>query len=337
MRLFFLFIFFGFSALSQNLIPNAGFEHNVACPQNYNQISKARGWSNPTKGSPDYYNACGNDDYSVPKNRYGTKESFNGIGYAALNGREFYREYIQIKLEKPLKANQKYYCSIQISACEGYNYVSSDIGLLFTKEKVERQDYFRIDISKPQIENHPDSIFDDYEWHEINGHFIAKGGEQYLTIGSFKEEVLKKEIRPTSVEPSWYNFIDNITTEPIIKKKPKHIIQKELNAIKNIHFKNRSFTLEEGSFSELNKILKILKRNKEITLKIIGHTDNNGSRSSNKKLSIQRCVAVKKWLIQYDIPSNRIIIEGKGDSQPLFKNTSDDNRSKNRRVEFLVI
>lgn len=338
-RITWVFLLFNTFLIGQNIIPNAGFEHYGMCPFNHSQINKATGWENPTKGSPDYYNACGNKDYSVPNNRYGKKLSFQGKAYAALNGRDNYREYIQIRLAKPLIKGQKYYCSIHISACESYRYVSSDIGLLFTKEKVQRQDYFRFKAYTPQIENHKDSIFTDYEWHEIDGYFIAKGGEQYLTIGSFKETVLKQKVKEDKfdLEPSWYNFIDNITTVPILRKKPKKKIQSELNKVENINFENKSSNLEDQSLKELKKVLKIMKRNPEITIKVIGHTDNIGSKSFNKNLSIDRCKAVKSHLIKKGVSAKRIIIEGKGDSAPVVENSSDENRQKNRRVEFKVL
>lgn len=341
MKLFFLLgsISLFTTCRGQNLIPNSGFEYSSFCPNKPNQITKASGWRNPTKGSPDYYNACAGKDYSVPKNRYGVKVSFEGKAYAALNGRRNYREYIQIRLKSPLEKGQKYFCSIRISACDVYRYVSSDIGMLFTKEKIKRADYFRIDGYEPQIENDPDSIFIDYQWHEIKGYFTAKGGEEYLTIGSFKKIVSKVKMINihSDDEPSWYNFIDNITTEPIYWKKPKKRIQSELSQQQNITFENSSYELDTVSFTELRAVLRILKRNKEVSIKVIGHTDNNGSKISNKILSVQRCLAVKQFLVKHGILNNRIKIEGKGDSDPLLPNTTDDNRIKNRRVEFRVI
>jgi outer membrane protein OmpA-like peptidoglycan-associated protein len=326
-------------SIGQNLIPNAGFEYLYRCPNKANQITKAIGWNNPTEGAPDYYNTCNQKSYSVPNNRYGEKPSYQGNAYVAILGRKYSREYIQIRLESPLIKGQKYYSSVHISASEAYQYVSSDIGMLFTKEKITRSDYLRFKNYQPQIENDPDSIFTDYEWHEVKGSFIAKGGEQYLTIGSFRDTVSNVKMVDDNFhrEFSWYNFIDNASTEPIIRKKPKNKIQAELNLIKKINFENASHILEALSFDELNKVLKILKINKEISIKVIGHTDNNGSTESNKALSIQRSLAVKNFLVCHGISEKRIRIEGKGDSNPLLKNTTEGNMRINRRVEFKII
>ena len=324
---------------SQNLIPNAGFEYSYTCPNKPNQITRAVGWYNPTKGSPDYYNACNKDDFSVPKNRYGEKKAYQGKAYAALHGRKYYREYIQTRLEKPLIKGKRYSCSIHISANESSNNVPSDIGMLFTKEKITRKHNSRIKNYQPQIENHIDSIFADYEWHEIKGSFIAKGGEQYLTIGSFRKTVSIINISGNYAnrEASWYYFIDNATTKPVIRKKSKKQIQSLFNKIRNINFENGSDKLRINNLDGLNTILRILKRNLEISVKVIGHTDNNGTIASNKTLSIRRCNVVKQFFTKHGISSSRIMIEGKGDSSPLVPNTTNENKIKNRRVEFKLI
>ena len=343
MKLFLLRIGIGLCistyCIGQNLIPNAGFEYSWKCPNSFNQMLFATGWSNPTTGTPDYYNACGVNGFSLPKTGYGDKLSFEGKAYAALHGSKHGSEYIQIRLKVPLEKGQEYFCSIAISACEKFSIVSSDVGMLFTKEKIKRNNARRMVEYQPQIENASDSIFMDYEWHVVKGYFIAKGGEEYLTIGSFSKNVSKAQVRELGnhENPVWYNFIDNVSSKPVYRKKSKKKIQTKLNRLQNTTFENRSYVLDTLSFNELNKVLKILKRNKERSLKVVGHTDNNGSIKSNKTLSIQRCRAVKKYLVKHGIPSKRIQVEGKGDSQPLLPNTTDANRKKNRRVEFKVI
>lgn len=322
-----------------NLIPNAGFEYSIRCPNRGGQISRSVGWSDPTNGSSDYFSTCGEKGYSVPKNWCCVKSPFQGNAYAALLGRKDTREYIQVRLSSPLEKGQKYFCSIAISASNKHCWVSSDIGLLFTAKKISREHSYRISDHEPQIQSHPDSIFTDYEWHIIQGYFIAKGGEEYLTIGSFRETVSKLQLSEPKYgnAPSWYNFIDNITTKLIVRKKPLKVIQTELSQVKNITFENRSDELDSTNFGALSKVLKILKRNKEVSIKVIGHTDNNGSKASNRTLSISRCRAVKKYLVTNGIAKKRILIEGKGDSQPLLPNTTDENRIINRRVELRVL
>lgn len=55
------------------------------------------------------------------------------------------------------------------------------------------------------------------------------------------------------------------------------------------------------------------------TIHVIGHTDRIGSDKYNQKLSEQRANEVRDYLISKDIPANRIVVEGKGETQPITK------------------
>lgn len=55
-----LIMFFALTLVkSQNLIPNAGFEYKLDCPNLTNQVYKSVGWQSASKASPDYYHECG--------------------------------------------------------------------------------------------------------------------------------------------------------------------------------------------------------------------------------------------------------------------------------------
>jgi OOP family OmpA-OmpF porin len=79
---------------------------------------------------------------------------------------------------------------------------------------------------------------------------------------------------------------------------------------------------------------------KSLALEVViatGHTDSVGTDAYNQKLSVRRADAVKKYLVSKGIAANRIQIEGKGESQPVADNKTDDGRAKNRRVQIEVI
>ncbi|RZI82508.1 MAG: OmpA family protein [Rubrivivax sp.] len=69
----------------------------------------------------------------------------------------------------------------------------------------------------------------------------------------------------------------------------------------------------------------------------VGHTDAKGTDAYNQKLSVRRSEAVKAYLTDKGIEANRIYTEGKGESQPVADNKSDEGRAKNRRVEIEVV
>jgi outer membrane protein OmpA-like peptidoglycan-associated protein len=57
----------------------------------------------------------------------------------------------------------------------------------------------------------------------------------------------------------------------------------------------------------------------------------------NQKLSENRAKAVFQYLVAHNVVPSRLVYKGYGKTQPLVPNTSEENRSKNRRTEFKII
>ena len=81
----------------------------------------------------------------------------------------------------------------------------------------------------------------------------------------------------------------------------------------------------------------MLKDNPELRIRFIGHTDDVGTNSDNQKLSEGRANSVRQEMMNRGIDPTRIEAEGRGESEPIVPNTSDENRAKNRRVEFIIL
>ena len=74
-----------------------------------------------------------------------------------------------------------------------------------------------------------------------------------------------------------------------------------------------------------------LSENKDMQLKIDGHTDSFGPKEYNQYLSKKRAEEVAKLLVEYGAPEDRIMIEGNADDEPLINAT---RQSEHRRVEL---
>ena len=72
-------------------------------------------------------------------------------------------------------------------------------------------------------------------------------------------------------------------------------------------------------------------------IKIIGHTDDVGKDEANQLLSEGRANEVMKDLIERGIAPERLEAEGRGESQPIDTNTTDEGRQNNRRVEIEIL
>lgn len=106
--------------------------------------------------------------------------------------------------------------------------------------------------------------------------------------------------------------------------------------INNIFFSYNEHELLPESYSELNRLVKLLIENPSLKIKIGGHTDNIGNDNFNKNLSLKRAESVKNYLLEKNITSDRLSIIGYGRSRPIADNDTEEGRSKNRRVEFLI-
>ena len=106
-----------------------------------------------------------------------------------------------------------------------------------------------------------------------------------------------------------------------------------------IEFDVNSYAIRPDSFSLLNELAKALNdpRLKDKVVFLNGHTDSDGAGDYNLRLSMNRALAVKHYLIiNRSVASNRLIVYGYGESMPLKSNTLPANKQLNRRVEIVA-
>jgi outer membrane protein OmpA-like peptidoglycan-associated protein/tetratricopeptide (TPR) repeat protein len=107
--------------------------------------------------------------------------------------------------------------------------------------------------------------------------------------------------------------------------------------LKNIFFDYAKAKLRSTSFPELDRLFNLLNEFPEMRIEISGHTDNQGSRTTNAKLSAARAKSVVDYLVQKGIPASRLESQGYAFDQPIAPNDTEEGRQQNRRVEFKVL
>ncbi|MEA1912862.1 MAG: OmpA family protein [candidate division WOR-3 bacterium] len=121
--------------------------------------------------------------------------------------------------------------------------------------------------------------------------------------------------------------------------KPGKVEAKITDVIENIQvrfpFNKSEFSLD--FYGVLDRIIEVLKDNKDAGLEIIGHADSIGTYEFNQKLSEDRAIAVEVYLMNHGIAPERLTIKGYGETRPIASNGTIEGRAKNRRVEFKVI
>jgi len=106
----------------------------------------------------------------------------------------------------------------------------------------------------------------------------------------------------------------------------------------NVYFDTDKYTLKKEGQIEIEKIAKIIDESRVKTIRIVGHTDTQGTEEYNKILSLNRSDTVAS-AIQELIQDQNIdfIILGRGQSEPIEDNETIEGRKKNRRVEIYLI
>jgi outer membrane protein OmpA-like peptidoglycan-associated protein len=123
-------------------------------------------------------------------------------------------------------------------------------------------------------------------------------------------------------------------------KKDLYLVPVEVGQVirlNNIFFDLNKSDIKDESAEELNRLVEFMSQNKSVSIEIGGHTDDQGSDAYNATLSNQRAESVVNYLIGKGIEKTRLTYKGYGESKPVVKNDSDENRAFNRRVEFTIM
>jgi outer membrane protein OmpA-like peptidoglycan-associated protein len=186
------------------------------------------------------------------------------------------------------------------------------------------------------------------EWLRFSTEFIAEEPGSYLIIGNFysDEKTEHRKVSENSL-PFAYYYLDDIHVKKLEPILDVPISEDDLSLapldvgrtieLKNIYFDHDKADFLPRSFKELNTLVKIMKENPNMVIKIMGHTDNSGTDDYNQNLSNERAGAVVQYLRSNGITSDRMSHIGFGSKKPIASNISERGRQQNRRVEFLIL
>lgn len=131
--------------------------------------------------------------------------------------------------------------------------------------------------------------------------------------------------------------------EEIDKNVPNaEVIHKEgeegiiINFKSGVLFDFNKAELTTSSIRSVDELAAILKKYPDTDVLIEGHTDDKGSDQYNQSLSEKRAVSVSNYLAGKNITSSRLKTVGYGEKQPIASNDTEDGRSQNRRVTFVI-
>jgi outer membrane protein OmpA-like peptidoglycan-associated protein len=105
----------------------------------------------------------------------------------------------------------------------------------------------------------------------------------------------------------------------------------------DINFEQSKAKILESSYGELDKLLKMLQEYPEMEIQLEGHTDFRGFASANMRLSEKRVNAVKSYLTEKSVGAERIKTKAFGGTNPLSRESTEEAKLNNRRVEARIL
>ncbi len=114
-------------------------------------------------------------------------------------------------------------------------------------------------------------------------------------------------------------------------------VKRFTGVIEGINFKTGSAEILPGSYSLLDRAVKVLQDFPDVVMEISGHTDSRGKADYNRDLSQRRAESVKSYMVARGVATNRLQTVGYGMDRPMADNSSEVGRAKNRRIEFRLV
>ncbi|SDO22146.1 Outer membrane protein OmpA [Pseudomonas arsenicoxydans] len=119
--------------------------------------------------------------------------------------------------------------------------------------------------------------------------------------------------------------------------KPVEVVQPEVITLpSDVLFAFNKSDLSPSAKSQLDSVMFKLQLADVVSIKVVGHTDSVGSDEYNQALSERRASSVAAYLLSQGIAPSKLTSEGKGESQPVADNDTEEGRAKNRRVELHI-
>lgn len=180
------------------------------------------------------------------------------------------------------------------------------------------------------VDNNTGTVLNTVSTDPSNGFFMVSvpgKGNYSLQANSPAYESADEKMMFTGMVPDKYKNIDLM-----LRRGPEADF-----TLKGQNFASTQWNLLPQGRTEMDKVVALMKKNGNVKLSIVGHTDDLGGAEYNLDLSRKRAEAVKQYLVDHGIAADRMVTQGMGQTQPLNDNGDDGKRAMNRRVELYII
>ena len=176
--------------------------------------------------------------------------------------------------------------------------------------------------------------------------YIASNNRKHLAMFQLKVLLEPEAVVTPPVTEAAVPVVTPPVTESlppaVAKEAPKEDLPMEAKkgrryALNGVNFEQSQTTMLKGSETKLREVLSFMTNNPRVTIEVIGHTDRTGDERQNQRLSEFRARAVANWLFNNGISPDRIQTSGKGSSEPVADNNTEEGKAQNRRIEIVVV
>lgn len=228
----FVLICIGVITRAQNLVLNPSFETITTSCSGFGGAGyiNLANWDNPdptdTCSTPDWFSTCLSSFFPThaPNSWLGNQAPRTGAAYAGAilydASSNSYREYIEGKLSSPLVAGQTYCVSFYVSLADTVPYATNGLGVYFSNSFVQFPVSHCTSAQPlpytPQLQYTGPVLTNDASWTLISWNYTATGGEQYITIGNFKNNAATTttNVGGSFFNPFAYYFFDDVSVTP---------------------------------------------------------------------------------------------------------------------------
>jgi outer membrane protein OmpA-like peptidoglycan-associated protein len=149
-----------------------------------------------------------------------------------------------------------------------------------------------------------------------------------------QNKIMTEEAKKTYMQNVYESLINDMSNDAEVT-----IVEDSVKVIftNGVLFKVNEIDIAEKLYPCFKRFAKVLNKYKNTKILITGHTDNTGDEKTNIQLSQKRADNAKKLLDEFDVDGSRMFTLGHGSAIPMYDNNTASERSKNRRVEFVIL
>lgn len=348
----------------ENLVPNHDFEKLAGSrPESdvdgsgifrYNMVD----WKSPTMTTPDVKISLPSEVKKAKRAGINIDQAHSGykmVGILTHNPEskrsDTYREYIQVKLKKPLIKGQEYYCEFWVCRARLSRYISNNLGVVLSPTPLQEEGWKPLTAIQPDY-NYGELINEEKrQWQRVSFTFNSPNRSEFLCIGNFFDNesttmVEAKDAPETTVDEQAYNnayyLIDDVMlcVTQYVEPEPEPVAPPPavgaVIKLDRVFFETAKWGLLPESNEQLDELVELMNEYPTMQIEIHGHTDSRGGEDYNQNLSENRTKSVFEYLVENGIDEGRMDYIGYGEAKPIADNRYADGRQLNRRVEFVI-